>query len=178
MLSPPAKPTCEEAGNSNMRAFIRVYVQIPYVDTEFEDFGTRRYHATRYKPEELIAEKLSRCEPPVTPKPPVTPTLLGWHQDKQAPEWPVPEGFLLHYAWEVVNGVRLGDVNTAYEFWLLEGLKRDLIRAAFRKLYCRVLDLTSSLNVNIKASGPRMLRLTAFFGFALCLLWDSDGQKL
>lgn len=77
---------------------------IPYVNTEFEDVETRRREATRYRPEEFIAlQKLSGCDPPMALK------LLGWHQDQQGHECPVPKGFLLYHAWEVVDGMRLGE---------------------------------------------------------------------
>lgn len=127
-----AKLSCEEVkSGSRKRAFIRVYVQMPYVDTEFEDAEARRRQAARYKSNELVAlQKLSKCEPPVTP------TLLGWHEGRQGQKWPVPQGFLLYYAWEVVDGVRLGNATgQAPAFWTFEKLERDHVRAAFQKVY-------------------------------------------
>lgn len=126
-----ARLTCEEVGNSGKRAFIRVCVQIPYVGTEFDDEETRRRQAAQYEPEELIAlRKLSKCEHRVTP------TFLGWHKDQQEDKWPVPGGFLLYYAWGVVDGVRLGDVTgNSPTFWSFERHERDLIRAALQETH-------------------------------------------
>lgn len=50
-----------EASDSSKRAFIRVFVQISCVGTEFEDAETRGRQATRFKPQELTAlKKLSK----------------------------------------------------------------------------------------------------------------------
>lgn len=46
-----AKLAYEEVkSGSRKQASIRVYVQMPYVDTEFKDAKARRRQATRYKP--------------------------------------------------------------------------------------------------------------------------------
>lgn len=42
----------------------------------------------------------------------------------------------MYYAWEVVDGLRLVDVNNkASEFCLLERPERDLIRADFQEIH-------------------------------------------
>ena len=141
--SPPRyatlKLSCIKANvNPNERltseAFARVYVQVPYIGTEFDDPDSRALQADpTFQPDELDAyRKLS--EHPVVST--FTPKLLGSKNSVQKPSGFVPGGFLILVVWERVPGLPLGDgTGKATGFWDLHLRERRKIRETFEKTF-------------------------------------------
>ncbi|KAF3398171.1 hypothetical protein F1880_006324 [Penicillium rolfsii] len=121
-----AKYLCCDPRARTKKAFMRIYKQVPHRKTEMDDADIRSRQAVTYDPEELIAyrdltEKGSRN----------TPKLHGYKTDKQDRSGLVSGGFIIWLVWEIVPGLRLGDYNSADQFWALESHERDQVRSAF-----------------------------------------------
>jgi hypothetical protein len=107
---------------------MRIYMQIPYVNTELNDSAIRAQQASVFTPEELLAYKtLTRRRSTITPQ------LLGYKKGKQDSSGPVPGGFITWFSWEIVPGLRLGDDFGAAAFWGLDSSEREQIRSIFRE---------------------------------------------
>ncbi|KAJ5193156.1 hypothetical protein N7449_004358 [Penicillium cf. viridicatum] len=121
------------AGNENKLAFMRIYKQIPLVDTELDSSSVRKAQASNLHDHghvELDALKHlteSGCT--------ATPRLLGYRIGKQDANDLVPGGYIMHLVWEKVPGDPL-DID---EFWSLPYNKREFIRDKFKKAYTEVL---------------------------------------
>ncbi|CAG8380684.1 unnamed protein product [Penicillium salamii] len=114
---------------------MRVYLQLPYTNTELEDSATRAQQATTCDPAELSAYKtLSRNQ--WTSQ--FTPSLLAYQVSKQSDSGLIPGGFIICIVWEVVPGLRLGDSFGSEPFWasVQDITERNRIRARFEDTYC------------------------------------------
>lgn len=129
------KLSCSKVGDRSTQAMMRVYVQIPYTNTELEDTATRAQQAMSFKPEELHAYQILAKDRWVSK---ITPSLLGYLEFKQNDSGLVPGGFLTYIVWQIVPGLRLGDYS-GDATWLWESIQeraeRDLIRARFKETF-------------------------------------------
>lgn len=117
---------CRNADDRAKEAFMRIYAQVPWTNSEMDDPQTRGEQAMKnFEPQELIAyQALLKAGAPNAPK------LLGWKTSHQDRSGLVPGGFTVTLAWEKVPGLRLGDHTGAHTFWSLPDKEKDLIRKA------------------------------------------------
>lgn len=108
-------------------AFIRIYHQIPIMDTEYSDSVNSSSQACAGQDftelSALIKLKELNCQ--------VTPALLGYQHRKQGPGDIIPGGFSTCVVWDKVPGESL----TPQYFWNLTREARDTIRREFRQVY-------------------------------------------
>ncbi|KAJ5608929.1 hypothetical protein N7528_009496 [Penicillium herquei] len=108
------------------RADMRVYLQVPWTNTEFE------------------SPVVMNSDPVVSR---FTPRLLGYEVTKQGNEGYVPGGFHTIIVWERVPGKKLGDEEAWGEsmlqspFWKLKRPLRDEIRTQFKDTYIKLRGL-------------------------------------
>lgn len=101
------------------------YVQVPYHGTEIDPPVTRARQAIQFTPNELTAyNTLTQNGSSVTPQ------LLGYTEGRQDSFGLVPGGFITSFAWSIVPGIRLGDMDGATNFRALEAEEQARIRAA------------------------------------------------
>ncbi|KAJ6189811.1 hypothetical protein N7519_004719 [Penicillium mononematosum] len=100
------------------QAFLRVYLQIPHIGSEFEDSNARAAQADHtFQPEELNAY-----------------TILNNHLT--GPLGFIPSGFLIVVVWEMVQGLPLGDLSgKATRYWTLPGSERAEVRRHFERTF-------------------------------------------
>ncbi|KGO67756.1 hypothetical protein PITC_000940 [Penicillium italicum] len=123
------KLRCESLNEPKHEALIRVYMQIPWTNTEIYDPSIRANQATTFVPAELTAlETLTRTHSPFTPR------LLGSSENRQDQSGLVPGGFVITVAWEVVKGDCLGDETGATKYWSLSPEERKEVREVFQRL--------------------------------------------
>ncbi|KAJ5508231.1 hypothetical protein N7527_010374 [Penicillium freii] len=117
------KANANPSERKTSQAFMRVYLQIPHVGSEFEDPETRAAQADRtFQPEELEAYTILSNHPTVSK---FTPQLLGSKMSRQGPSDFVPGGFLIIVVWEHVEGLPLGDLTgNATGYWSLSECER------------------------------------------------------
>jgi hypothetical protein len=97
------KLLCCDPNDDTRRAFMRIYLQVPFRGTEIDDPDTRASQAMTIFPPELTAyQDLTKRKSSNTPK------LLGYKASQQDKSGPVPGGFAVFLAWEMVPGLRLG----------------------------------------------------------------------
>lgn len=115
-------------------AFMRVYLQIPHIGSEWEDSETRAAQADHnFQPEELEAYTILSDHPTVSK---FTPKLLGYKVSRQGPSGFVPGGFLIVVVWEYVEGLPLGDLTgDATGYWSLSGSERAEVRRHVEKTF-------------------------------------------
>lgn len=125
-LNPSERATSE--------AFARVYLQVPYVGTEFDDPNSRALQADpTFQPDELDAYRTLSEHPVVST---FTPKFLGSKKSVQEPSGFVPGGFLILVIWERVPGLPLGDrTGKATAFWDLHQRERRKIQEAFERTF-------------------------------------------
>ncbi|RMJ28505.1 hypothetical protein PHISP_00632 [Aspergillus sp. HF37] len=122
------KLLCRDPTDHAKKAFMRIYIQVPYANTEIDDPTTRSRQATTCTPPELTAyQALTRKGSVNTPK------LLGYKKGTQDSSGLVHGGFIVWLAWEMVPGLRLGDQFGGGAFWALEPREREEIRMVFLK---------------------------------------------
>ena len=120
------KLLCHDSADPEKKAFMRIYMQIPYVNTESDDSAIRAQQASVFIHKELFAYKaLTRKGSTITPR------LLGYKESQQDSSGLVPGGFITWFAWEIVLGLRLGDDFGAAAFWDLESSEREQVRLTF-----------------------------------------------
>lgn len=119
------------AGNENKLAFMRIYKQIPQLDTELENSSVRQAQAS--KPRRHV--ELDALSHFTKNKCTATPRLLGYDTRKQDANDLVPGGYIMYLVWEKVRGDPL-DIN---EFWSFPFSRRQIIRDKFKKAYMEVL---------------------------------------
>lgn len=125
------KLLCRDAKDPTIQALMRIYLQIPYTNTEFMDSTIRATQATTFKPLELEAHQALSKDNATSV---CTPTLLGYDELQQGQSGLVPGGFFTYVVYEFVQGKRLGDYSGhATAFWGLPRAERDLIRVAFKE---------------------------------------------
>lgn len=147
----------EATGSSKSKGYMRIYMQIPNVNTETRHPDTRATQATTYSPHEFDAYKiLSQKGSTITPK------LLGYKEGTQDGSGLVPGGFITWFVWEIVPGVQLGDEAGAATFRALASDEREEIRRMFQKTL------------------PQLWNMGVFptFAGAKNLVWDSESHSL
>ena len=93
-------------------------MQVPCINTEFEDPATRASQAVQFKPRELRAYQiLTKAKDKDKDGTQIAPQLLGYKEDRQDSSGLVPGGLLTWVAWEVLPGKQLGDL-----FWKWDGV--------------------------------------------------------
>lgn len=121
-----AKLLCCDPKKPSRKAFMRVYLQVPLKNTEIQDPKTRSRQATTYTPPELTAyQEFTQRDFGNVPK------LLGYKFSTQDKSGPVPNGFAIWLAWEMVPGLRLGDKQGNDPYWNLSAAERKDVRNAF-----------------------------------------------
>ncbi|KAJ5574010.1 uncharacterized protein N7459_008437 [Penicillium hispanicum] len=112
-------------------AFMRIYLQIPFIDTEFikaEDRAKQAVPPT--EPTELVALKefkLKNC---------AVPDLLGYQNGVQGSDGLVPGGELNYVIWDQVPGEPL----RAEIFWRMDYSRREKFRARFREICLQLMQ--------------------------------------
>jgi hypothetical protein len=97
-----ARLLCENPNDPNQKAFMRIYMQIPYEGTEIEPPETRAQQASSRSHSELDAFKaFTKLGSTVTPK------LLAYKETTQDEGRLVPGGYITYIVWEKVPGVQL-----------------------------------------------------------------------
>ncbi|KAJ5554740.1 hypothetical protein N7535_007186 [Penicillium sp. DV-2018c] len=157
-VDPSEKSACD--------ASARVYVQVPYFGTEFDDAQTRAAQAdSAFQPAELEAYRILSDDPVVSK---FTPKFLGSKVSVQEPSGFVPGGFLILVVWEKVPGIPLGDKSgKATGYWDQPTRERKKIREAFKKTFN---EISSTVGIWPKPSSPSNLvwnfvTETLFWGF-------------
>jgi len=153
---------CQDTGNTNEQALMRIHVQIPYAGSEFELPDQRALQASEevnwFNESELHALELStahRCK--------YLPTLLGFRKGNQAPTGLLPGGYISYLLMTNMPGIRLGThVENDSIFWSLPRTERDDIRAAFKVAHRDVLTIGI---------------LPEFCGLKN-LLWEKESKKI
>ncbi|OJJ45681.1 hypothetical protein ASPZODRAFT_143567 [Penicilliopsis zonata CBS 506.65] len=123
-----AKFLCYRVGDpAKEPVFMRMYLQIPVIGTEFSNARVRaKQAAPPLSYPELTALKALKkvgCD--------VVPDLLGYQEGKQDDDGIVPGGFVTYVVWEKVPGESL----TQEKFWNMELFLRDAVRKEFRGVY-------------------------------------------
>ncbi|KAJ5248133.1 hypothetical protein N7524_012093 [Penicillium chrysogenum] len=152
------KYRCKKDGDASKNAFVRIYKQLPHLGTEFGDHATRANQARAWTPPELVAYKTLTDK-----QSKVTPSLLGYKEEKQDSSAIVPAGFLVSFAWEQVPGVQLGDSLGGKVFWGMSDHQRHIIREAFKN---KTIPETETIGIHPLFYGPSHL------------VWDSVSGNL
>lgn len=129
------KLSCSRVGDKRIRAMMRIYLQVPYTDTECHLALDRTAQAMAYKPDELRAFQLLAKDAAAAR---FTPRLLAFQESKQDKLGLVRDGFLTYVVWELVPGLRLSDESgDPTLFWdtITERTERDLIRRLFKETF-------------------------------------------
>ncbi|KAJ5087187.1 hypothetical protein N7456_010803 [Penicillium angulare] len=117
--------------SGNITAYMRIFMQVPFIGTESTPPHERAKQATTFNPRELQA--LSRL---TTKGSRFAPRLLDTSiQTQDSVNGLVPGGALVFLVWEIVPGVRLGDTLGSDVFWALSPDERNRIRAALVRGY-------------------------------------------
>lgn len=153
--------------DENIHAYMRVYLQVPIVGTEFAPANERASQATRVEGEhtEITAVKaLDRQHSTITP------SLLAISEGLQGEQGLVPGGYVTRIVFERVEGVRLAEDQILPEYrstphtFLREysQLQRDDIREIFYSNYQYLKELGWEPS----------------FGGATHLVWNAKLSKL
>lgn len=122
-----AKFLCHLKGNSSKKAFMRIYLQIPIIGTQYQSPQIRQKQAAEPQPHveltTLKALKKVECD--------VVPDLLAYQEGKQGEDSIVPGGYITYVVWDKVPGESLN----AEEFWELDLESRQAIRDKFREAF-------------------------------------------
>ncbi|KAJ5413289.1 hypothetical protein N7465_005594 [Penicillium sp. CMV-2018d] len=123
-----SKYLCHSMTDSNKKAFMRIYFQVPNPGTESQLPRLRRQQAAPPRGHlELQALKDLR-ERHCT----VVPALLAYKEGKQGKDGLVPDGYITHIVWDMVPGKPL-DTD---QFWRPESAPlRQAVRAKFRYIW-------------------------------------------
>jgi hypothetical protein len=122
-----AKFLCHREENPSKKAFMRIYLQIPVIGTQYQSPQIRRKQAAKPQPHvELTTLKALnelRCD--------VVPELLAYQEGKQGEDSIVPGGYITYVVWDKVPGEPL----SKEEFWELDLKSRQAIRDKFREAF-------------------------------------------
>lgn len=123
-----AKFLCHLKEDPSKKAFMRVYLQIPVIGTQYQSPQIRRKQAAKPQPHvELTTLKLFKrleCD--------VVPDLLACQEVKQGEDSTiVPGGYITYVVWDKVSGESLDEER----FWELDFESRKAIRAKFREFF-------------------------------------------
>lgn len=117
-----AKFFCHRADNPSKMAFMRIYLQVPIVGTEFQASQVRAKQAA---PPKLHAELSAlRCLKEMNCD--VVPDLLCYQEQVQDQDGIVPGGYVTYLVWDKVN---------TQTFWNLDLPSRQAICTQFRNVY-------------------------------------------
>ncbi|GFF41165.1 hypothetical protein IFM61606_04833 [Aspergillus udagawae] len=130
-----AKLLCCDPKKPSRKAFMRVYLQVPFKNTEIQDPKTRSRQATTYTPPDLTAyQEFTQKDFSNVPK------LLGYKVSTQDKSGLVPNGFAIWLAWEMVPGLRLGDKLGNDPYWTLSAVEREHVHMDFMKALPQALE--------------------------------------
>lgn len=122
-----AKFLCHRKEDPSKKAFMRIYLQIPVVGTQYQTLQIRRKQAAKPQSHvELTALKELKklgCD--------VVPDLLAYQEGEQGEDSIVPGGYITYVVWDKVPGEPLN----AEEFWELDLESRQAIRIKFREAF-------------------------------------------
>ncbi|KAJ5730088.1 uncharacterized protein N7483_004596 [Penicillium malachiteum] len=96
---------------------IRVYLQVPYFNTELDASDKRAEQAMDFQPNEFKAYKMITADESVSQ---FTRKLLGYEEGEQEDWGLVPGGFHVTIVWEILPGVRLGGTGQTLRETVLE----------------------------------------------------------
>ena len=115
---------CHRADDTTKIAFMRIYLQIPIVGTEFSRTRATQAAPPRTHPElkALKAFKSKDCD--------VVPSLLCYQEGTQDQDGVVPGGYVTYYVWDKVPG-ESPDHKT---FWDMDLPSRQAFRTQFRSV--------------------------------------------
>ncbi|CAI7653643.1 unnamed protein product [Penicillium glandicola] len=95
-----AQATFDVQRDSNgQNAYMRIYVQVPHIGTEFESYEYRARQAAQTPHSEFFHDHHAT----------MTPALLGIKEEVQGPDGFVPGGYITYIVFERVPGTRLAD---------------------------------------------------------------------
>lgn len=118
---------CHRVEDPSKLAFMRIYVQIPYIGSELIKAEERaKQAAPPFEFIELTALKtfkLQNCT--------AIPDLLGYQHGVQDSDGLVPGGYITHLVWDKVPGEPL----RKEIFWQMDFSRREEFRARFREIY-------------------------------------------
>ncbi|KAJ9491358.1 hypothetical protein VN97_g1900 [Penicillium thymicola] len=122
------KYLCHSATDSDKKAFMRIYFQIPIAGTEYQRFEVRQQRAApprKHRELDVLKDlKLQKC--------PVVPTLLAYKEGKQGNNGLDPEGYMTYLVWDKVPGESLSQD----ELWdPKSGPLREAVRVKFRDVW-------------------------------------------
>ncbi|KAJ5703507.1 hypothetical protein N7493_011896 [Penicillium malachiteum] len=113
------------------RVDIRVYLQVPWTNTEFESPRVRAHQAAEFDLPEFRAYRVMNSDPDVSR---FTPRLLGYEIAKQRNEGDVPEK-------EIGDEDAWSEDMLQIPFWKLKRPLRDDIRTQFKDTYIKLRGL-------------------------------------
>ncbi|KAJ5820052.1 hypothetical protein N7474_005643 [Penicillium riverlandense] len=155
-----AKYLCVEP-SSQKRAFMRVYMQVPWKGTEMYP-GSERQKQVTTESKEFISMEIVAMKAFWKQNSAITPPLLGYKERVQDPGMPVPDGFATYFVWGVVPGICLGDSNGPTTFQTLPDAEQELIHETFLQDHKKL----------------RAMGFFPAFGKAKNLVWDRARGKL
>ncbi|KAK5806801.1 hypothetical protein VI817_001059 [Penicillium citrinum] len=120
-----------------IHAYLRTYLQVPYIGTEFASVEDRAVQATQIRHTEITAvQDLHRRSSRITP------ALFAIKEGIQTDQDSVPSGYVTHFVFEEVAGIRLAEDDLLPEkgkthtfFQKFTRSQRDKIRAKFDESY-------------------------------------------
>lgn len=122
-----AKFLCHRADNPAKMGFMRIYLQVPIIGTEFRPSKARAKQGAPPKPHAELSAlkslKAMNCE--------VVPDLLCYQEQVQGQDGIVPGGYITYIVWDKVPGESL----SPQTFWNLDLASRQEIRSQFRIVY-------------------------------------------
>jgi hypothetical protein len=122
-----AKFLCHRKEYPSKKAFMRIYLQIPIIGTQYQSPQIRRKQAAKPQPHveltTLKALKKLECD--------IVPDLLAYQEGKQGEDSIVPGGYITYVVWDKVPGEPL----SVEEFWGLDLESRQAIRGKFREAF-------------------------------------------
>lgn len=122
-----AKFLCHPKEDPSKKAFMRIYLQIPFAGTQYQSLQIRRQQAVEPlpHPELTTLKALNKLECDVVPD------LLAYREGRQGDDGIVPGGYITYVVWDKVPGEPL----RREEFWKLDPQSRQAIRDKFRETF-------------------------------------------
>lgn len=122
------KYLCHSTTDSNKKAFMRIYFQVPNPGTESQLSRPRRQQAAPSREHSELQALKDLRERHCT----VVPALLAYKEGKQGKDGLVPDGYITYIVWDMVPGKPL-DTD---QFWRPESAPlRQAVRAKFRYIW-------------------------------------------
>lgn len=126
--------SCFAVDDANVTAEMRVYLQVPYTNTQGYSSRVYAQQAVSWQPGELWAYRKITADPYIGD---FIPMLLGYQETTQADRGLVPGGFHTTVVWQFLSGLQLGSHSSVHDnpFWTLSRSERDKIRTKFRETF-------------------------------------------